>query len=315
MPAYSASAPGKVILFGEHSVVYGRPAIAVPVPQVRAKAIVIAEPRSPRGLVRILAPNIGLETTLANLPEHHPLAVVIQQAIPVMQVSHIPACSIQVSSTIPIAGGMGSGAAVSVAVLRALSALLGRPLSDEQISDLVYQAELIYHGTPSGIDNSVITYARPVYFVKGEPLEFLSVKRPFTLIIGNSGVESPTSAAVGEVRQAWERDHDLLEQLFDAAGMLANSSLKAIEAGKVEELGPLMDENHGILRKMGVSSLELDALVKAAKSAGAIGAKLSGAGRGGSMIALVSPESTNAVTTALLNAGAVGTILTEIGTP
>jgi len=313
MPAYSASAPGKVILFGEHAVVYGHPAIAVPITQVRAKAIVIAEPRSPRGLVRIIAPDIGLETSLASLPANHPLAVLLSKAVSTLQVSHIPACSISITSTIPIAGGMGSGAAVSVAVLRALSAFLGRPLKDEQVSNLVFEVEQVYHGTPSGIDNTVITYARPVYFVKGKLIEILSVKKPFPLVVADTGIKSPTAVAVGEVRQAWENQHEAYEQLFEAAGSIAAAGRKAIQAGKVEALGPLMDENHTLLQKLGVSSPELDALVEAARSAGALGAKLSGAGKGGSMIALVTAETSNAVTTALLKSGAVGTIVTEIG--
>lgn len=312
MPAFSASAPGKVILFGEHAVVYGRPAIAAPVNQVRAKAIVVAEPRSPRGLVRIIAPDIGLETTLERLPEDHPLRVVISKAVTVMQVSHIPACSITISSTIPIAGGMGSGAAVSVAVLRALSASLGRPLRDEQISNLVYEAEQIYHGTPSGIDNTVITFNKPVFFVKGKPAEILAVKEPFTLVIADSGVKSPTSAAVGEVRHAWEENPEKYEKLFDRAGATAAAGRKAILAGRVAALGPLMNENHALLQQIGVSSPELDKLVGAALSAGALGAKLSGAGKGGSMIALVNPESANATTAALLIAGAVGAMVTVI---
>ncbi len=312
MPAFSASAPGKVILFGEHAVVYGRPAIAVPVTQVRAKAIVMAEPRAPRGVVRINAPNIGLEATLDQLPEDHPLSVLIHQAADAMQVSHIPACSITITSTIPIAGGLGSGAAVSVSILRALSALLGRPLNDKQISQSVYQVEKIYHGTPSGIDNTVITYARPVYFIKDQPVELLSVKTPFTLVIGDSGLKSPTSAAVGDVRQAWESHPEQLEQLFDAVGAIAAAARQDIETGKVEALGPLMDENHALLKQMGVSCPELDKLVETARSAGALGAKLSGAGRGGNMIALVSPESSHAVSAALLGAGAVGTIVSEV---
>ena len=300
-------------MFGEHTVVYGRPAIAVPVPQVRAKAIIMAEPRSPRGQVRVIAHDIGLLTTLEQLPEDHPLRVVIQKALSAMLVSHLPACSLTITSTIPIAGGMGSGAAVSVATLRALSAFLGRPLNDDQISDLVYQAELIYHGTPSGIDNNVIAHARPLYFIKGQPPEFLAVKVPFSLVVGNTGIESPTSSAVGGVRQAWENDPGHYEQLFEAAGAIAASGRKAIRSGKLEELGGLMDRNQALLKEMGVSSPELDKLVEAAKTAGALGAKLSGAGRGGSMIAFVTPESINPVSTALLNAGAVGTILTEVG--
>jgi mevalonate kinase len=313
MPAYSAYAPGKVILFGEHAVVYGRPAIAVPVSQVRAKAIAIAEPRSPHGLVRIIAPDVGLETTLSSLPGDHPLVVLLAKAVSAMQVSHIPACSLTITSTIPIAGGMGSGAAVSVAVLRALSALLGRPLTDEQVSQVTYEVEKVYHGTPSGIDNTVITYARPVYFVKGEPIELLSVKKPFTLVVADTGMKSPTSVTVGDVRQAWESNSEAYEQIFDEIGRITTVARKAIESGKVDTLGRLMDENHALLQKLGVSSPKLDGLVQAAKSTGALGAKLSGAGRGGSMIALVNPETSTTVTTALLAAGSVGAIVTEIG--
>jgi mevalonate kinase len=312
MPAFSASAPGKIILFGEHAVVYGRPAIAVPVSQVRAKAIVMAEPKSPPGQVRFIAPDIGLEATLDSLPDEHPLVFTIREAASALQLAYIPACSIRITSTIPIAGGMGSGAAVSAAILRAFSASVGHPLTDQQISSLVYETERIYHGTPSGIDNTVITYARPVYFVKGKSVELLQVKSPFTLVIANTGLKSPTSLAVSDVRQSWQKNTRQFEQLFDSAGMIADAGRKAIETGQIETIGSLMNENHAVLQEMGVSCPELDVLVEAARAAGALGAKLSGAGRGGNMIALVTPAAAHHVDAALLAAGSVGTILTEV---
>jgi mevalonate kinase len=312
MPAYSATAPGKVILFGEHAVVYGRPAIAVPVMQVRAKAIVNMDPRSTPGLVKVQAPDIGLETTLADLPENHPLAAVLLKAASVMKLSHIPACNIRVTSNIPVAGGMGSGAAISVAILRAFSASLGHPLRDEQVCELAYEVEVIHHGTPSGIDNAVITYVKPVYFVIGKPIETLQVKQPFTIVIGDTGVQSSTSRVVSDVHKAWESDQARFEGLFDAAGAIAAAARKSIEAGSVDALGSLMDENQAQLREMGVSSPELDKLIEAARSSGALGAKLSGAGCGGNMIALVTPEAANRVAKAMEQAGAVRTIVTEI---
>ena len=312
MPAYSASAPGKVILFGEHAVVYGRPAIAVPVLQVRAKAIVSMDPRSAPGVVRLQAPDIGLETTLADLPENHPLAAVLLKAASAMKLSHIPACTIKIISNIPIAGGMGSGAAVSVAILRAFSASLGHPLSDEQVSEISYEVEGIHHGTPSGIDNTVITYAAPVYFVKGRKIETLRVKRTFTIVVGDTGIQSHTSSVVSDVHKAWGADPDQFEGLFDAVGAIAIAARKSIETGSIDALGPLMNENQAQLCKMGVSSPELDKLIEAARTSGALGAKLSGAGRGGNMIALVTPEGASKVATAIEHAGAVRTIVTEI---
>lgn len=312
MLAISASAPGKVILFGEHAVVYGRPAIAIPVTQVKAKAIVTANPRGISGEVQVRSADIDLDSTLGELDSGHPLAVAIQGVASALKVKRIPACTVKITSTIPIAAGMGSGAAVSVAVIRALSAFLGHPLSDEKVSALAFEVEKIYHGTPSGIDNSVVTYARPVYFVKGKPIEILKVRREFTLVIGDTGVASSTALAVGDVRRAWQADKGLFEAYFDSVGAMAQSARQAIESGGVELLGPLMDANHGVLRKMGVSSAELDALVVVARKAGAWGAKLCGAGRGGNMIALVPPARAKGVAEALQAAGAMRTLVAEI---
>jgi mevalonate kinase len=312
MPAFAASAPGKVILFGEHAVVYGRPAIAVPVLQVRAKAIINMDPRSPAGLVRLQAPDIGLDSTLSDLPENHPLASVLRKAAEEIKLRYFPACTIRVTSTIPIAGGMGSSAAVSVAILRGFSAAMGHPLDDEQVSRLAYEVEVLQHGTPSGIDNAVITYGRPVYFIKGKSIETLQVKQPFSLVIGDTGMQSSTASVVQDVRAAWEAAQGQYELLFDTAGEIAAAGRRAIEDGQVEALGPLMDENQAILRKLGVSSPELERLIDAAHSAGALGAKLSGAGRGGNMIALVTAQSSGEIARAIQAAGAVRTIVTEV---
>jgi mevalonate kinase len=312
MPAISATAPGKAILFGEHAVVYGRPAIAVPVTQVKAKAIVTADPRRASGEVRLLAPDIGLESLLEELEPAHPLAAAIREVASALKVKRFPACTIKITSTIPVASGMGSGAAVSVAVIRALSTFLGHPLQDEKVSALAFEIEKIHHGTPSGIDNTVVTYCMPVYFVKGRPIETLKVRRSFTIVVGNTGVSSPTVAAVGQVRKAWQADKAQYEAYFDSLGAIAQSARQAIESGGIELLGPLMDADHGVLRKIGVSSTELDTLVTAARKAGAWGAKLSGAGQGGILIALVPPDRAEGIAKALQKAGAVRTIVAQI---
>jgi mevalonate kinase len=312
MPAFSAYAPGKIILFGEHAVVYGRPAIAVPVEQVRARAVVTANPREQPGEVHIIAPDIGLDNRLAHLPEDNPLAKVILCLLSTLGVPRAPACTLRVTSNIPLAAGMGSGAAVSVAVLRAFSTFLGHPLPSERVSDLAYEVEKLHHGTPSGIDNTVIAYETPVLFVRNQPIRFLRLAEPFTIVIADTGIHSPTSVAVGDLRRQWQADPQRYEALFDAAGRIAEAAYQVIEEGHPEKLGSLMDENHRLLCDMSVSSIELDHLVQAARSAGALGAKLSGAGRGGNMIALAAPDAAPSIAQALQLAGAVRTIITQI---
>ena len=203
--------------------------------------------------------------------------------------------TLRVTSTIPQAAGLGSGAAVSVALIRAVSAFLGRPLANAQVSALALEVEKYYHGTPSGIDNTVITFNQPVYFTRGLPIEIFRIAASFHLVVGDTGVRSLTSLVVGDLRQRWQVDPGRYEALFDEAGRLAAEARELIEEGHPKQLGALMNENHALLQEMEVSSPELDGLVEAARAAGALGAKLSGGGRGGNMIALVEPDAANRV--------------------
>lgn len=312
MPAFTATAPGKIILFGEHAVVYGRPAIAVPVRQIRARAVVSADPRGQPGAVRIQAADIELDAWLDELETDHPLKRVVNGVLKELQIERLPACKLQITSSIPVAAGLGSGAAVSVATIRALAAFLGHPLTDERVSALAYEVEKLHHGTPSGIDNTVITYAAPVYFKKGQPIEILHLGSRFTIVIGDTGISSPTLAAVSDLRKLWLSDPHHYEAIFDSAGEIVQRARVCIENGMLQALGPLMDENQSLLEQMGVSGAELEKLVQAARQAGALGAKLSGGGRGGNMIALVHPQHAEQVAKALRNAGAVHTWVTMV---
>ena len=312
MPAILASAPGKAILFGEHAVVYGRPAIAVPVTQVQVKVSILADPLGPPGRVHIQAPDIELENDLDNLPADDPIALAVLGVMRALAADHLPALHLRVSSTIPVAAGLGSGAAVSVAILRALSAFLGHPLPNETVSELAFEVEKRHHGTPSGIDNTVVTYARPIFFTRGQPFEILQPAEAIILIIADSGLKSPTRLAVAGVREAWQADPDRYEALFDAIGQVSQRARQLITGGPVLALGPLMTENHHLLQQVGVSSAELDFLVETALQAGAAGAKLSGAGRGGNMIALAGAENVEKISTALARAGAKRVIISRV---
>ena len=312
-----ASAPGKVILFGEHAVVYNRPALAVPVTQVHADVEVLD---SPRAGIFIHAPGIDLHAELKSLPADHPIASVILKVFSTLglpsptgrRVGDEGGLEISITSSIPVASGLGSGAAVSVALICSLSSFLFRSLTDDEVNMLAFEIEKLHHGTPSGIDNTVITYNKPVYFIKGQPIETFKVGKPFTIVIGDTGVSALTRESVGDVRRLWLRDTANFENYFNEIAQIALIARRSIEHGKPELLGELMDHNHSILQNLTVSSPELDKLVDAARNAGALGAKLSGGGRGGNMIALVEQDKAEVVANALISAGAKRTITTEI---
>jgi mevalonate kinase len=220
--------------------------------------------------------------------------------------------TITVTSTIPIARGLGSGAAVSTAITRAVARHFSTELAADEVSRLVYEVERLHHGTPSGIDNTVIACERPVYFVRGERPETFAAGHTLALVIADTGMASSTKEVVDAVRRAWKQSKDSYEDLFDRIGALVQQARQAIERGDLEQVGRIMDENHRLLQEMGVSSPGLDALVEAARRQGALGAKLSGAGRGGNVIALVSPEEGEDLHQELLSAGAQRVIRTEV---
>ncbi len=304
-----AEAPGKVILFGEHAVVYGRPAIAVPVFGVRARAVVTEAP--PGSGLTVVAADLGRRVRVRDAPQDDPLALAARLALGALGAPE-PDVTITVTSSIPIAGGLGSGAAVSAALIRALGAALGMGFELSRLNELVYEVEKLYHGTPSGIDNTVVVYGKPVYFVRGRPPEVFGIGKPFSLLIADTGISSPTREAVAAVRELYRSAPDKVEPILDEIGDVAEAARKAIEDGDVPALGPLMWRNHGLLQRLTVSCDELDRLVRAAMDAGAEGAKLSGGGRGGNMIALVRDDAIGRVESALRDAGAVRVLHTVV---
>ncbi len=304
------TAPGKVILCGDHSVVYGRPAIAVPVSDVRAHARI--EPGPPGSGLRIKAVDIRQELLYRETSPEHPLAKAVQLVLDRLQLPE-PDAVLTLESDLPVASGMGSGTAITVAAARAMAAGLGTELSDAEVSELAYEVEKIHHGTPSGIDNSVIALERPIYFVRGAPPEVIRIHTPFHLLIANSGIASSTREAVAEVRHRWEATPSYYNVVFDCIGAISRAARAAVEQGALQALGSLLNENQELLVKMGVSLLQLDRLAQTAREAGALGAKLTGAGQGGNIIVLVEEDSLERVKEALMRTGVAAIWHTCVG--
>lgn len=302
-PPHRSSAPAKIILLGEHAVVYGQPAIAAPVPSLRAYAS--AQPS--HNALNARSIELNQRASLhrpASAAAARPLRQLLQLAAGYFGLSDARG-DLVIQSDIPVGGGMGSGAAVSAAAMRALAALYGRQIPDEALNQLVFEMEKLHHGRPSGIDNSVVVYERPIYFEHGKDLAPLTVKNACHILIADTGHAAKTSAAVARVRQGFTKNQAAAEAIFARIGKLVRSARQALEGGQQRQLGALMNENQRLLRQLGISSPALDTLVEASMAAGALGAKLSGGGMGGNMIALLEQESScQAVSQALTGAGA-----------
>ncbi|MFQ5592616.1 MAG: mevalonate kinase [Anaerolineae bacterium] len=312
----SASAPGKVILFGEHAVVYGRPAIAVPVRQVEARATVEPAQSSPSqaGEQRPTIHASDLDHTFVVDPADtsNPLVVATVNTLRHLGAGFDHDLLIQVGSTIPVGRGLGSSASVSVALARAVARYFNVELTPSEVSRLAYKTEIIHHGTPSGIDNTVIAYDQSIYFVREQPVDHFDVGQPLHLVIADTGITTPTHLTVGDVRAGWQHDPTPYEALFDEIGGIVDAARAAIAEGDLVEAGRLMDENHTRLRQLDVSCDELDRLVYAARGAGAMGAKMSGGGRGGNIVAIAMPWAVEGVVRAMRRAGAVMVIETVV---
>ncbi|MCG8434359.1 MAG: mevalonate kinase, partial [Gammaproteobacteria bacterium] len=211
---------------------------------------------------------------------------------------------IEVFPNVPRAMGLGGSAAVAVAIIRALDSHYAIGLDDEEVNDLAFECEKVAHGTPSGIDNTMATFGQCLIYRPGSPplREELFVKEPIKFVIGMSGVESLTAKMVAKVRQSWEKNTKLYERIFNEINALTLQGVRAVSEHDMEQLGELMNVCQGLLNALQVSSWEIEELIQIARDNGALGAKLTGGGGGGSMIALC-PDNADKVARAMQNAG------------
>lgn len=287
-----ASAPGKVILFGEHSVVYRGPAVVLAIDK---RARVVAEERGDNRIF-IDAMNLGFSGYFVGdiyHPEHgeawrgRRLAAFNVAAHKTMEHLGVESgLNLIVRSEIPIAVGLGSSAAVSVAMVAAIGALLGGDLSNEEICSIAYEGERVVHGTPSGVDNNISTYGGILRYEKGVGFERFEVDDSLPFVIGNTRRKRSTRRMVEMVHALRDRNPEVVDSIIDALGNLSRDGLTALLGDDLPRLGDLMNISHGLLSALGVSRPELDLMVHASRRAGALGAKLTGAGGGGCIIAL-----------------------------
>ena len=275
--------PGKLILLGEHSVVYGRHAIAVPAPlNIRTKV------QDTEDEILLMIPSWGVEYRLDKNPEKRqsfekPAGLILDQ----MGLSK-KGMKIEVFSDIPRGMGLGGSAAIAVSIIKALNNHFKLGLKLDEINQMAFESEKIAHGNPSGIDNTMATYGHPLIFRNGDnPLiEPLNINETFSILIGFSSTEGLTAKTVGIVRDLWKKNPGVYEKIFDEIDSLALQSIQAIQNNDFELLGQLMNINHGLLNTLQVSTPELERLIMIARESGALGAKLTGGGGGGAVIAL-----------------------------
>lgn len=275
---------GKVILFNEHIVVYGIPSIVSAIGMGTTAKI-----------ERIPGAKIVIEDNRPATPGYKEEKAA-QQRDSVDRIIKAAGLGkdklglkIVLGGELLAASGVGASAASCTAIARALNDEFKLKLTDDDINMLAFEGEKGYHGTPSGIDNTAATYGGMIWFrktEKGPVMERLKMGKKVEIVMGNTGIVTDTKAAVAGVRKRYDADPEKYNAIFKSAETLVIKARNAIEASDLKKLGELMNENHKHLQEIGVSCKELDNLVNIARKQGAYGAKLTGGGLGGYMVAL-----------------------------
>jgi mevalonate kinase len=276
---------GKTILFGEHFVVHGVPGIASAVDSAAdaevkkaVKGINVTDQRSG-------AKGYAEKKKLQQLES-------IERMLAAMNMDPKKvAIDIWLGGNLPGFSGLGASAASSVAIARAIAEEFNLDLSDERINDVAYEAEKAYAGNPSGIDNTAATFGGLIWFKKNlsggsNTIEQLSIREAVEIVIGNTGIVANTKAMVAGVAERKKQNPEKYGAIFRQAEKLAHKGRKALEEFDLKQVGELMNENHRLLQEIEVSCKELDHLVDLARKQGAFGAKMTGGGGGGCMLAL-----------------------------
>ena len=301
---------GKIILLGEHSVVYGHHAIAAPL------SLVI------RAEVTGFTATSELEISGwdSDPAAHNPAGAKLAERVAALIAERLGVADtpvhVDVVPELPRASGLGASAALAVAVIRAIVHRFGLTVSDAEVSQLAFECEQLVHGTPSGIDNTVATFGKMILFRKtetGNEIQDIHTPIPIPVVVGLTGVRSLTADTVNRVHAGWQKNPQHYEAIFSEIDDLVMTGMNAISRGDLPALGEVMNLNHGLLNALQVSSPELESLVDLARRSGALGAKLTGGGGGGAMIAIAEPDRIHSVASTLDVAG-YQTYLTEIRT-
>lgn len=277
-------AHGRIILFGEHAVLYGARALAASIPlAVEARCS-----KTPSGGIRVRIRRWNIDESV---PKHGEPRDYLQRSMDLITRAinlRDQNMLVEMFPHVPRAMSLGSSAALSVAAVRAIADCFDQQLRDEQISALAYQCDKLFHGTPSGLDNTIATYGQTIVFRQTEVAEVSPVRvpKPIPLVIGITGIESLTARSIARVQQGRENNPARYEKVFQEIDALTVEGVDAIQRYDLHSLGELMNFNHGLLNAMHISSPELEQLVLTARNNGALGAKLTGGGNGGAMIAL-----------------------------
>ena len=318
------AAHAKAILFGEHAVVYGAPAIAIPVDSLTAEATI--DVGGPAGL-RIASslytgPVAGAPARLT------PVVTVIRAALERAGLPELARCeanssaagadaegpgaTVTIASSIPHERGLGSSAAVAAAIARAAFDLAGAELDSETLFDLIQTAERVAHGTPSGIDARTVAATGAIRFNRGSVAP-IRIGEPLILAFADTGHPGSTAQAVASVQALRAREPASTDALLSRLAEIAEHSIDDLATGDRGAVGAAMSEAHAILHRVGVSSDRLDAIVAAACDAGATGAKLTGGGLGGCIIAVADSEAhAEQIGVAMRDAGAERTWTVEV---
>lgn len=299
----AGAAPAKVILAGEHAVVYGHAAVACPVRSLQARVRITAA--APGAGLRLDARDLGRTGGLATQDAAlQVLAQVVRDTLTRVALPAEPDWIIRIQSRIPVARGLGSGAAVACATVRAVAQAAGRELARADVNALVWRSEKRLHGTPSGIDNQTVVYDRPLLYRKGRPPVFFDVRTDLTFLLADTGVAAPTAEAVKAVARLRAAQPDRVESWMREIGDISQAVCAALRENRPAALPRLLNRNQALLRRLNVSAAANETLIRAALDAGALAAKLTGAGMGGQVLVLGARGGRAALVRALQKAGA-----------
>lgn len=273
-------AHSKLILIGEHAVVYGKPAIALPFPTLTVTCA-----------IEEVDTGIYLESNLYKgpidqIPERlKGLTACIYKTLQEIDKPN-DGLLIKLESLIPIGRGLGSSAAIAVAIVRSLYQFFNIDLSDEKLRELVNVAETYAHGNPSGIDMEAVCHDAPIWFERGKGINSVTIQSPFYIVVADTGHAGDTRSAVESIKEKLDKNPLHTNQSIDRIGQYTYDARNALLQGNLVQLGEVLNLAQIELDKLGVSDEGINQLVNVAKSAGALGAKLTGGGRGGCIIAL-----------------------------